>query len=200
VRSFDSGHGLEVRLLEGKAHLSQDHDPTRPLRILSGRTIVEDLGTDFEVTKKANSTEISVQEGEVRITQCGAEEPSAGTKSITAPAGDHATRTVVLRRNQTIDVDERHCERRSASETPKTQELASSGGVTIRDAIALFNRNNRNLLIVADPKIANLKVGGIIKASEFDGFLLFLHRELKVIALPREAPPDCSVFYLTPET
>lgn len=200
VRSFNSGSGLEVRLLEGKAHISQDHDPTRPLRVLIGRTVVEDLGTDFEVTKKTNSTEITVLEGTVRITQCGPEAAAAGRKSLSAPAGGDAARAVVLWRDQTVTVDERQCEGPLAPKIPKTEELASSDGVTIRDAIEMFNRNNRDFLIVADPKVANLKVGGIIKASEIAGFLLFLRRELKVIALPVEAPPGCSVLYLKPET
>ncbi len=56
-----------VRLLEGEAMFRVQPDPTRPFRVYSGYSIIQALGTVFNVERRHGSALVSVLEGAVQI-------------------------------------------------------------------------------------------------------------------------------------
>ena len=56
-----------IEINKGKALFSVTKDKTRPFIVKAGKTLVEVLGTKFEVVKLNNITKINVQEGLVKI-------------------------------------------------------------------------------------------------------------------------------------
>jgi len=56
-----------VVLLSGEALFIVKHDSRHPFRVFSGRSVAEDVGTVFEVTKKPTSTTFLVAEGEIAV-------------------------------------------------------------------------------------------------------------------------------------
>lgn len=58
----------EVRLAQGEALFSVEHDPRRPFRVMAGAVLVEAIGTQFNVYRRAtDDTVVSVIEGRVRV-------------------------------------------------------------------------------------------------------------------------------------
>lgn len=56
-----------IRLLEGEALFTVEHDPARPFRVIAGPTVIEAVGTRFNVYRTAAGTTVSVVEGIVEI-------------------------------------------------------------------------------------------------------------------------------------
>ena len=56
-----------IRLLSGEAIFRVKHDAARPFRVISGHTVVQAVGTEFNVYRKEDATIVSVLEGRVAI-------------------------------------------------------------------------------------------------------------------------------------
>jgi transmembrane sensor len=57
----------EVRLLQGEALFTVARDETRPFRVEAGETMIQALGTQFNVYRRQSGTVVSVLEGAVRV-------------------------------------------------------------------------------------------------------------------------------------
>lgn len=75
----------DIRLLQGEAMFSVEHDPERPFRVMSGEALIQALGTRFNVYKSLAGTTVSVVEGLVAVA------PTAATAERTPPPGSALT-------------------------------------------------------------------------------------------------------------
>jgi transmembrane sensor len=55
---------------------------------------------------------------------------------------------------------------------------------TLKDVVAEFNRYNRRQMIIADPAIENLRIGGSFEATDPESFIAALEKTLGVRAFP----------------
>jgi transmembrane sensor len=55
---------------------------------------------------------------------------------------------------------------------------------TLKDVVAEFNRYNRRQMVIADPAIENLRIGGGFEATDPESFIAALERTLGVRAFP----------------
>ena len=85
----DYGRGSRDVTLHGEAWFEVEHDDAMPFAIRVGETLVEDLGTAFQVRESASSGEVSVRvtEGIVRLRRATA---VATDSAVTLQAGDGA--------------------------------------------------------------------------------------------------------------
>lgn len=60
--------GRDLRLLNGEALFTVQHDRARPFRVRSDGTLIQAVGTQFNVYRRPAGTRVSVLEGTVRIT------------------------------------------------------------------------------------------------------------------------------------
>ncbi|MBL8267165.1 FecR family protein [Steroidobacter sp.] len=106
----------ELQLLRGEALFKVAHDANRPFRVHAGNAVVQALGTQFNVSKQATGTVVSVVEGKVRVSSANdasgsnalaSNEASNGTLPVAALiAGQQAVvaSTGAITRNEAADV------------------------------------------------------------------------------------------------
>jgi ferric-dicitrate binding protein FerR (iron transport regulator) len=62
-----SATARSIILLRGEAWLEVRHGDQRPFRVYSGPSVIEDMGTQFDVFRRGDSTRVTVTDGRIRI-------------------------------------------------------------------------------------------------------------------------------------
>jgi transmembrane sensor len=76
----------DIRLLEGEALFKVYHDPSRPFRVHTFGAVIQAIGTQFNVYRRADGATVSVVEGRVQIST--GDDGAAGTnRSPQSPGG-----------------------------------------------------------------------------------------------------------------
>ena len=167
----------EVRLTRGEAQFIVAHDVSRPFEVSVGGRIVRAVGTAFDVRLGTDDgVQVIVMEGRVAL------EPSSSTWIADpghAMAIISAGEGVVAHRNQ---ADLQHVNGAAASRKLawRSGEL-SFQGETLGDAVAEFNRYNRQKLRVQDPAVASLQVGGNFQALDVKSFVGAVERSFNLV-------------------
>jgi transmembrane sensor len=165
-----------VVLSRGEALFEVAHDPDRPFEVRVDDTTVRAVGTAFSVRRREQQTiEVFVAAGRVAIV------PDTAARAAAVPtlvAGDAATMNPDGVRIRKVSQDEipRMLAWRSGRLWFERQRLA--------DAVAEFNRYNLRRLAVADPAIADLRIGGAFDATDPEGFVEALERSFGIQAVP----------------
>ncbi len=76
----------DVRLLEGEALFNVHHDSARPFRVYTHDAVVQAVGTQFNVYKRAQDTVVSVIAGRVRVAAEPEAHPDSPVPSSLKPA------------------------------------------------------------------------------------------------------------------
>jgi transmembrane sensor len=154
-----------IRLDRGEAFFEVKKDPARPFVVESGDKRVTAVGTQFTVRRDQDDIRVMVTEGRVKMSR----ETLLSHSAATAVAAGSAAQT----RDDTVLVE---------PEKPgQAEDLLSwrSGYVVFHDtplaeAIAEFNRYNPRRIVIADPTIATLRIGGRFRFADSDAFLWLL--------------------------
>lgn len=165
-----------VDLASGEAFFDVAKDATRPFVVIAGNKRIVAVGTQFSVRTTDDGVRVAVTEGLVRV-----EEGTSGAhRTLThLPAGYVATLAQaadkpVEVRQQPLEAVERSLAWRSGFITLRSTPL--------RDAIAEFNRYNTHQLVIADPALDEIQVGGSFKANNIQGFVRLLQEGFRVQA------------------
>jgi transmembrane sensor len=149
----------EVRLLRGEALFTVVHDARKPFHVRVGNTIVEDVGTTFDVRLGAHESTIAVVEGRVRLTRDMNHRVAAASPRDYLP--------VILAQNEEAIVSDggapvtaRISSRELESLTAWTSRLVIVDGMTLAQAVQEFNCYNTVQLRLADADVGRLKLGG----------------------------------------
>ena len=162
----------DVTLLRGEAHFSVTHDTHRPFEVHARDRVVVAVGTAFDVRlDSGRDVEVAVTEGRVALLEDGtAESLTAQFPLQTISAGQDALLTT---RNVTVQrIDYAEIFRRLAWER---REL-SFDGQTLGQAIAEFGRYTNRRIVIDDPSLAALEIGGSFRALDLDSFIAALGR------------------------
>ncbi|MGH1560868.1 FecR family protein [Caulobacter segnis] len=150
-------HSRRVRLVKGEALFEVAHDPDRPFLVDAGAARLRAVGTAFNVRIRDTVVELTVTEGVVAV----GEGPVAtatdlrrpGVSKIKAGGGavigsgavaPTALGAAVLRQR-----------------TAWQDGVIELDGETLAQAVAEFNRYRATPIIIGDPRLANLRVGGV---------------------------------------
>jgi transmembrane sensor len=186
-----------VDLQRGEAFFEVAHDARRPFVVRAGDKRVVAVGTKFSVRRDGDEVWVVVTEGTVRLeprdlphrvsgdrkqalssptsgpslsySGTAIDSSSAGSADVVLlPAGSvaHAAETGVLVKE----------------ETPAEAEAALSwrqGYVVLHDtpiaeAAAEFNRYNTRKIVIADPEVGNIRIGGNFRSTSTDAFVRLL--------------------------
>jgi transmembrane sensor len=178
-------HAREIYLRKGEAHFGVASDRSRPFLVHAGDAVVQAIGTEFEVRVRADQhVDVLVTEGRVEV------RPDAP-----APA----PQALDLRRDPTAVVTVRAVSAGEALSTATTNypvtpvsreqlssDLAWREGAVVFDseplseAIAEIQRYTDARIIISDPGIASLPVGGRFKTDDLQGFLDGLQAALPI--------------------
>jgi transmembrane sensor len=166
-----------VDLVRGEANFEVAHDASRPFIVSAGNMAVRAVGTNFDVRRQNDSIEVTVKEGKVAIGDASLLEASAVPLPITLPqvsAGQSATSSGSGVTLKTIP------------KSAITRKLAWQNQMLVFDAdslsevVAQFNRYNERKIVIADPHLADLRIGGYFRPTNLDAFLSVLESDFGV--------------------
>lgn len=159
-----------IELDRGEAFFRVANDPKRPFIVDIGDRRVVAVGTQFSVRRTQSDIRVTVTEGAVRLDHVNGVQSSVDL--LRAGSVAHI-------RDHTVAVEQRPL--------PQTEEILSwrQGYLVFRDsalaeAVAEFNRYNIRKMVIADPSIADLKIGGHFRATSTDVFLWMLQNGFPV--------------------
>jgi transmembrane sensor len=178
-------HSREIYLRKGEAHFGVAPDRSRPFLVHAGDAIVRAIGTEFEVRVRADQhVDVLVTEGRVEV------RPDAPVPGPQALDVRHEPTAVVTVRAVSAG-EELSTATTNYAVTPVSQEQLSSelawreGAVVfdsepLSEAIAEIQRYTDARIVISDPDIATLPVGGRFKTDDLQGFLDGLEAALPV--------------------
>jgi len=162
-----AGRSRDIRLLEGEAIFKVEHDSARPFRVYSGPSVIQAIGTEFNVLRRPFGTTVSVIDGLVQISMEGG--ASTAPPSTTLSKG-HQDETIPpisrLAAGEEARIDlSGHIERRVGNDVaavaPWRHRRLNFRDDSLADIAAEFNRYN------ATPQIA--VIGNTIRARRYTG-------------------------------
>ena len=152
-----------VWLERGEAYFRIKHDTTHPFIVMMDGHRVTDLGTEFLVRRGARNLEVAVLQGRVTFDAPDTHLPS---QIALLTAGEVAMADVATGRIRVTKLPLQDL----------TDSLGWRNGVLVfnhtklADAAAEFNRYNREKLVIRDPAIASLEIGGTFQANNVEAF------------------------------
>lgn len=161
-----------VRLLEGEAAFEVAHDATRRFDVEAGGTTTRAIGTRFTVRRHDDDVEVTVTEGVVSVRGTAGAEARVAAGHGARIAGESIA---------TSALDSLGVARRTAWQA----RMLELDGMTIGEAVAEFNRYRQTPILIRDPSLASLRVGGRFGLMESDQFLSALQSGFGIVASRR---------------
>ena len=176
IRARMSSGRRQIILEKGEALFTVAHDVQRPFDVSAGDTMVRAVGTAFSVRlRDAKQVDLLVAQGRVAIDppDNAPAEKLAGHGALPDMSTLAAGQTVSIKAHRPMRVEEI-----PADEV--TRRLAWTQGriwfdrVTLAEAVTELNRYNRRQLVIDDPSIAGLRIGGAFDNTDLDSFVAAL--------------------------
>lgn len=162
----------QVVLARGEALFTVAHDTRRPFDVSAADTVVRAVGTAFSVRLgDQKQVDVIVTEGRVAI------DPPDDSLDAKLPQAVALPTLSTLTAGETVTVKARHLNVKKIASDDMTRKLAWTQGrlwfdrVTLADAVLEFNRYNRRQLVIDDPQIATLHIGGTFDATDLESFV-----------------------------
>jgi transmembrane sensor len=162
-----------VELVEGQALFRVAKNPARPFVVMSGKTSVRAVGTQFDVDRKAESTVVTVVDGHVAVSNLNGTTPSTAASLVMLAAGDQVSVSP------------------NAIATPKRTDpsvaTAWAQGQLIFDAtplsevVRVVNRYNAKPLSIDDPKLLSLHISGTFATTDSAQIIQFLAQRFGLV-------------------
>lgn len=169
-------HSRRVRLVKGEALFEVAHDPDRPFLVDAGAARLRAVGTAFNVRIRDTVVELTVTEGVVAVAETGADVHRPDVPKIAA--GDGAV--IGSGAMAPTALDPAILRQRTAWQ----DGVIELDGETLAQAVAEFNRYRGPPIIIGDPRLANLRVGGRFEVDEAEKFLTAVEGSFPVNAIP----------------
>ena len=170
-----------VLLARGEAHFAVTKNPARPFVVHAGNVDVRAVGTAFNVNLKAATVDVLVTEGVVELNRPSPAVPTDATAAPnavlprltaneraivslvpTSPTSPASLAPAIVGTTATPD----DIARTLAWQAP----LLRLGGSTLAELVLEFQRRSGQRVILADPALASLRVGGRFRADDLAGF------------------------------
>ena len=170
-----------VLLSHGEAHFAVTKNPARPFVVQAGNVDVRAVGTAFNIHLKAATVDVLVTEGVVQLKRPSPAVPANAT------AAPNAVLPRLIANERAVVTLAPTSPTSSASPTPaivvttaSADEIARTlawqapllrlGGSTLAELVLEFQRRSGQRVILADPALASLRVGGRFRADDLAGF------------------------------
>jgi transmembrane sensor len=144
-----------VELVRGEAYFTVNPDIGRPFTVASRGTRIQDIGTAFNVRLCAQSVNVAVTSGMVKV---GAD--------VTLGAG-HAAEVIG---NKVVEISEKDAK----SATAWLQGLLVFDKRRLEDAVAEFNRYNPGQIVIEGSGVQDIPVTGMFKPDRSEDFITYV--------------------------
>ena len=170
-----------VLLSHGEAHFAVTKNPARPFVVQAGNVDVRAVGTAFNIHLKAATVDVLVTEGVVQLNRPSAQVPVV---TIAAPPDNlprlNANERAVVSLAPTSPTSPASLAPAIVVTTATPDDIARTlawqapllrlGGSTLAELVLEFQRRSGQRVILADPALASLRVGGRFRADDLAGF------------------------------
>ena len=174
-----------INLRQGEAFFQVARDPGRPFVVTAGSRHVTAVGTAFAVRRSAGDLRVVVTHGVVRLDTDDV--PGAVRQATTfLPAG-----SVAIADASGVVVHFRSVQRARDFLSWRDGYL-SFHATPLATAAAEFNRYNAHKIIIADPAVGALRIGGKFRWSNADTFVRLLEQGFPIRVVRRD---DAMVLY-----
>jgi transmembrane sensor len=163
-----------LQLVRGEAYFEVAPSPQRPFVVYAGRFAVRALGTAFAVHMLNSGVDLTVTQGHVELAAF-APQSFAGTGSSGAGETAEASYSLSGGQHATVAGDVRLIEQIDAKGIEK--RLAWREGMLIfdddplADVVAEIGRYTSRRIVITDPSIRTLKIGGYFKVRDISSIL-----------------------------
>lgn len=167
-----------VELLKGEAHFSVAKNPARPFHVEAGGVAVRAIGTAFDVRVDENHVAVLVTEGKVSVGDVKQPEAPAVIPLLIANE-----RALISAKGSAVA---RSRVEKLAPDTVR-QELAWQGPrfvfveTPLTEVVEQFNRRNQIQMVVMDPQVGAILIGGSFRPENLDAFVRLLATENDVV-------------------
>lgn len=180
----------QIDLRQGEAHFTVAKNSARPFIVTANGMQIRAVGTAFLVRTKGSAVEVVVTEGTVAVYPVNHAEQgrqlTAGSIGVFGAGGQQAderasgvaprtgeVQPAVVRVASTAEIS-----RKMAWETG----MLAFDGDSLQEAVAEFNRYNTNKLVIAEPDLNVLRVGGYFRANDVTTFVSALRASFGIEA------------------
>lgn len=157
-----------VALLRGEAHFSVTRDTARPFVVQAGGVAVRAVGTAFNVHLQSAAVEVLVTEGTVRVDRAAAAVAvarlpllGAGQRAVVALAPESPAAAAIVTRPSPEEI---------AQALAWQEPLLRLQGSTLAEVAAELERRTGRRIVLGDPTLGSLRVGGRLRGDDPDGF------------------------------
>jgi transmembrane sensor len=162
-----------VELNHGEAFFEVAKDPTRPFVVKAGHARVIAVGTQFSVRREGDQVDVVVIEGHVRVER---DHQTEGAPPALLAPGD-----VARSDGQGVLVQEKPLPEAEAILSWRSGFLVFHD-TPLKEAVAQFNRYNTRKIVIDDPNVANLRIGGNFKSTNSEAFVRLIESGLPIHA------------------
>ena len=165
----------DVRLLKGEALFSVAHDERRPFLVFANDGIVRAVGTEFSVHIKGNVFDVLVSEGAVELSTLKPTKPASAKVSLSSRATKVAS-LGIIKAGHAAQVKDSKASIAIVSNDVIDAELSwrvgrlEFTGEGLEEAIAEYTRYTDLNIIITDPELKTIKLGGAFPTGELDLF------------------------------
>ena len=172
-----------VRLMHGEAHFTVAKNPERPFQVEAQGVAVRAVGTAFNVRLGAGEVEVLVTEGKVAVSP-------TETLSLASPPSLTRAETPPTPGPTLLIANERAFVATTGPVTPPRVERIAPEAVRtaliwqgpslvfaatpLAEVAAQFNRRNPIQIVLADPALATLPIGGSFRPENVEAFVQLL--------------------------
>lgn len=167
----------QLRLLRGEAYFDVAHNKSRPFVVQAGSGNIEAVGTAFAIQLEQSSVEVAVTEGRVKVTPLAAQPSSTSPMEKPLAYADAGQVVIYNKGIESIQTASRDQLDRFLSW--RTGQLRFQGE-TLEEAISEFSRYSDIRVILSEPTVRDLRVGGVFKTGDIDEFLNVLEEGFQV--------------------
>jgi transmembrane sensor len=177
-----------VELVRGEALFQVAKNAKRPFRVGIGQSVVQAVGTAFNIYRRPEGSIVTVIEGRVAILGHNqlvrGSQSSAGT-SLQRTAGD-----IELSAGEQLTLAPRERVRRLAPSdiqqvTTWAQRRLVFKETTVKDVVAEFNRYNRTQIVIDDQALSRRIVTGTFESGDPESFVEFLVQQSNAMVRER---------------
>jgi transmembrane sensor len=154
-------------LEKGEAYFEIKHDASRPFTLVAAGHRITDLGTQFSVHREGDRVQVALIDGSARVEEIGEGKSrrsrvlSPGDVAVATPTSLSVTRRPELEVKQTLSW--RH-------------GVLVFDNTTLANAASELNRYNREQIIVSDPSVARLTIGGTFPDNDVQAVINVAHQ------------------------
>lgn len=166
-----------VTLLRGEASFKVATDPSKPFVVRGGNGMAWAVGTQFNVRLLNDAVDVTVIEGKVRVTTG----PGNSATHAVSPLNEvEQAHQVLLQAGESVrydqDIDKREVHEPADIEQKLAWQRGSLifNGESLQEAVAEISRYTSLQLLIIDPEINDVPIGGHFKTDDIEGLLASL--------------------------